>query len=342
MRLVDLYPLLYLHVGADQYLQVQAFPLPVEPSSCAVDPEGVVYFAAENTMLYSFQAAESTVAPEIKAFGEVGDDISGLAVYVSHRSHYLFVAQTDVIEIYSPSLELKGSLAVTGAEDIEIAGTAIYQSSSSQYPYGLISYAIESDSGVGFGVSSLEPVFTELRLEPNTRYTPRSARPPQSESKLNGFRNRDGSLSCFAGFTGRNCNRVACSNDCSGHGSCVGPNECQCRDPWAGPDCSWIGVEAKYETDANGGDGDDPAIWISPTSPNLSTIITTTKSEVGAGLAVFDLKGNLLQTISAGEPNNVDVIYSFQLGNRTVDLAYAACRADDTLWCFPTRYLSIY
>ncbi len=92
-------------------------------------------------------------------------------------------------------------------------------------------------------------------------------------------------------------------------------------------------VYAKYETEENGEDGDDPAVWISPSNPGLSRVITTTKSSVGAALAVFDLTGKKLQHYPIGEPNNVDVIYGFKLGtNRTVDLAFAACREDNTLW----------
>ncbi|KAL4911420.1 hypothetical protein BDW74DRAFT_8194 [Aspergillus multicolor] len=314
-------------------LEVQTFPLPVEPSSCAVSPQDdVVYFAAEDDIVYIFTAAESTTAPEIEALGRVSGEISGLAVYVLKTSHYLFVTQKDTIEVYTSDFEPRGFLTITGANDLEIAGTSIYQSNSTLYPYGLLGFAIESDSGNSFGVASLKPAFTALDLELVTSYTPRQSsahRPTQ-----NGFLNANGNLSCFAGFTGSNCTQVTCSSGCSARGVCSGPNECECDGPWAGPDCSWIGVSAKYETDANGGDGDDPAIWVHPSSHNQSTIITTTKSEVGASLAVFDLKGKLLQTMAAGEPNNVDVIYSFKAGNRTVDLAYAACREDDTLCLF--------
>ncbi|KAL2867549.1 uncharacterized protein BJX67DRAFT_79773 [Aspergillus lucknowensis] len=318
-----------------EILEIQTFPVPVEASSCAVSPEdGVVYIAAEDKTIYSFTAEESTAAPEIQTVGEATDDISGLAVYVTRKSHYLFVAQTDVIEVYTSDFQLKGSLSLIGAEDIEIEATVIYQTNSTQYPYGVIGYAVETAESKGFGVSSLGPAFTKLLLDPNTSYTPRSSCPPAQEQPLNGFKNPDGTLSCFAGFTGPKCEEIICPNACSNQGTCVGPNECECRSPHAGPDCSWIGVAAKYETDANGGDGDDPAIWISSRGANESTIITTTKSELGAGLAVFDLAGNLLQTITAGEPNNVDVIYGFRAGNRTVDLAYAACREDDTLCLF--------
>ena len=165
-------------------------------------------------------------------------------------------------------------------------------------------------------------------------YTPRSEDPWGKGPQRNGFQGNRGRLSCFAGFRGRRCDEFTCPNDCSGNGRCVGPNECKCRDSWAGPDCSFVHVEAKYETDANGGDGDDPAIWISPVSPDKSTIVTTTKSEEGAGLAVFDLTGRVLQHFPAGEPNNVDVIYNFKAGSRTIDLAYAACREDNTLCLF--------
>lgn len=311
--------------------QIQTFPLPVEPSSCAV-ADSTVYFAAEDENIYSFTAAASTDTPEIEVLGQVSDEISGLAVYISD-TNYLLVSQTDTIEVYTADLQLKGSLTVTGAEDIEIAGLSIHQANSTQYPYGLLSFAIESDSANGYGTASLEPAFKQLNLKPNTTYTPR--RTPNPVPVENGFNNQDGTLSCFAGFSGPQCKTFTCPNACSSHGSCNGPNECVCDAPYAGPDCSWLGTSAKYETDANGGDGDDPAIWISPNNSNTSTIITTTKSGSGAGLAVFDLRGTLLQTISAEEPNNVDVIYGFRHGRRRVDLAYAACRGDDTLW-YPT------
>lgn len=303
----------------------------MEPSSCAV-ADNLVYFAAEDENIYSFTAAESTATPEIEVLGQVTDEISGLGVYIS-ETHYILVSQTDTIEVYTPDLQLQGSLTITGAEDIEIAGLSIYQANSTQYPYGLLSFAIESDSANGYGTASLEPAFKQLSLKPNTTYTPRHL--SKQIPVQNGFKNSNGTLSCFAGFTGPQCKTFTCPNACSSQGSCTGPNECLCDAPYAGPDCSWLGTSAKYETDANGGDGDDPAIWISPNSSNTSTIITTTKSGSGAGLAVFDLRGTLLQTITAAEPNNVDVIYGFQHGRSRVDLAYAACRGDDTLWYDP-------
>lgn len=118
---------------------------------------------------------------------------------------------------------------------------------------------------------------------------------------------------------------------------------CRCTASWGGPDCSFLLVQATYETDENGGDGDDPAIWIAPGDTGNSRIITTTKSVLGAGFGVFDLTGKKLQTVEAAEPNNVDVIYGFRAGNRTVDLVFAACRGDDTLWydiMHPIRYYS--
>lgn len=320
-----------------QILKVQSFDIPVEPSSCAISPtDGTVYFAAEDKTIYTFQAEDSTGTPELSVLGEVDNDISGLAVYVAPESDYLFVAQTEIIEIYSSDLELKGSMALTGAEDIEVAGLSIYQGDSERYGTGVLAYVVESDDGESYGFGSLDPIFDDggLGFEPNTDYTPRPDDPWVKGPKRNGFKDGPGRLSCFSGFQGRNCNKFTCPKDCSGKGTCVGPNECKCKDSWAGPDCSFVHIEAKYETDANGGDGDDPAIWISPTSPDKSTIITTTKSKEGAGLAVFDLTGKLLQHFPAGEPNNVDVIYNFKAGNRTIDLAYAACREDDTLCLF--------
>lgn len=64
----------------------------------------------------------------------------------------------------------------------------------------------------------------------------------------------------------------------------------ECASPWSGPGCSFLLVQAAYETEDNG--GDDPVIWVSLAKRNNignSRIITTMKSGPGTGSGVFDL-----------------------------------------------------
>jgi 3-phytase len=297
--------------------------------------------ADDDKDVYVFDLAESTAAPVVTKIGEAEDDVTGVATYVSSTAgvDYLLVAMEDTVAVYSPPFNLVGNLKLSGHEDIEIQGLSIYQGSSSRYPSGVLTYAIESDDVTGFGVSSLDGAIKALGLKVNTKYDPSlesdKSSPICSACSDNGYCKKNGKAiecSCFAGWEGKTCNRYTCEDNCSGNGQCVGPNKCKCQDGWGGLHCSFVMVQPVAETDANGGDGDDPAIWISPTDRSQSRIITTTKSEQGAGLGVFDLSGNLLQTITAGEPNNVDIIYNFQAGDRKIDLAYAACREDNTLW----------
>lgn len=310
-----------------------------------------MFFGGENGIIYTFPASESTSPPvQISKLGEVLNEISGLAIYVGNHAtgDYLFVALADSLAIYSArTFTLLGTAVFS--EELALGDIAIYQSAlGTPYPDGLIAYAAELDSGEAFGVSSLNNLFATLSLHDNRSFDPRKdicklctpsktlkSCPDVKNCVSNGFCTTPTTCDCFSGYTGASCAAISCPSACSSHGVCVSANVCKCASPWGGPDCSFLLVQATYETEENGGDGDDPAIWIAPGGVNNtrnSRIITTTKSELGAGFGVFDLTGKKLQTVEAGEPNNVDVIYGFRAGNRTVDLVFAACRSDDTLW----------
>lgn len=72
---------------------------------------------------------------------------------------------------------------------------------------------------------------------------------------------------------------------------------------------------------------DDPAIWVHPQDPAKSLIIGTNKK---AGLVVYDLNGRLVQTLSDGRMNNVDVV---QVSGRDA-LILASNRIDQTIAIF--------
>ncbi|KAH7550844.1 hypothetical protein BM1_10217 [Bipolaris maydis] len=315
---------------------VQTFPVDIEGESCSVFSNGQVFFSAEDRPLYSFQASETTEAPAIQT---VTNDakVAGLATYHGTFEDYLFVAHDTTLDVYDATVKLRGSIALDGISELSIeGGLSILQSAVAGYPSGVIAFAFEGREDTGVAVGSLSGALASLGIQPNTKYSPASKLCKDCDSVIsedcsyNGFFN-DSECSCLVGFTGRDCSETVCKNDCSGQGDCVGPNVCSCKDSWKGPDCSFLAVQPKYETEANGGDGDDPAIWIHAIRPDQSKIITTTKSEEGEGFGVFDLQGKLLQHLTASKPNNVDIIYNFTVGNRTVDLAYAACRGDNTL-----------
>ncbi|MDZ4766556.1 MAG: phytase [Chloroflexota bacterium] len=73
---------------------------------------------------------------------------------------------------------------------------------------------------------------------------------------------------------------------------------------------------------------DDPAIWIHPTDPLLSTIIGTDKT---AGLVVYNLDGSLLQVENIGRVNNVDLREGFMLGGAPVALVTTTNRTFNSL-----------
>lgn len=105
-------------------------------------------------------------------------------------------------------------------------------------------------------------------------------------------------------------------------------------------------VEAVLETEAffddaaaNNADADDPAIWVHPTDPERSLVISTLKE---GGVVIFDLNGRTLQRIAAPPPpreddrpgrfNNVDLLLGFPTEQgKKIDLAVVTDRGLDKL-----------
>lgn len=90
-----------------------------------------------------------------------------------------------------------------------------------------------------------------------------------------------------------------------------------------------------------GGDAaDDPAIWVHPQDPALSTIIATQKR---GGLGVYDLSGNEIQHLKEGYMNNVDLRYHFPLGDEQITLVAVTDRSNDSIALYkvapPSRLL---
>lgn len=88
-----------------------------------------------------------------------------------------------------------------------------------------------------------------------------------------------------------------------------------------------ITAKAKHDTD-------DPAIWVNPADMTRSLIVGTDKDSDGA-LYVYDLRGNIINTVTGlKRPNNVDIAYSLELGDTLVDIAVVTERETNSIRVF--------
>lgn len=90
-------------------------------------------------------------------------------------------------------------------------------------------------------------------------------------------------------------------------------------------------LSASIETEpveSYGDAADDPAIWVHPERPELSTVIGSQKKR---GIHVYDLDGRLLQSRADGRINNVDIRYGFSLGGDPVDIVAGSNRTHDSI-----------
>ncbi len=84
-------------------------------------------------------------------------------------------------------------------------------------------------------------------------------------------------------------------------------------------------------------DTDDPAIWVNQKDPSQSLIIGTDKGDENGGLFVFNLAGELVDSLSfypLKRPNNVDIEYGFQWDSTILDIAVCTERNTNSIRVF--------
>ncbi|HKX55652.1 MAG TPA: phytase [Xanthomonadales bacterium] len=77
--------------------------------------------------------------------------------------------------------------------------------------------------------------------------------------------------------------------------------------------------------ESHGDAADDPSIWVHPSQPELSLVLGTQKQQ---GLNVYDLQGQLLQSLPDGRINNTDLRYGFPLDGQPVDIVAVSNRSN--------------
>jgi len=97
-----------------------------------------------------------------------------------------------------------------------------------------------------------------------------------------------------------------------------------------------VQVPAMGETARELHQTDDPAVWVNRSNPAGSLILGTVKMAAPDGaIAVYRLDGTPLMRIgNVDRPNNIDVAYGFQFGNRKIDIAVATERNQHRLRVF--------
>ena len=100
---------------------------------------------------------------------------------------------------------------------------------------------------------------------------------------------------------------------------------------------AWIAPAVETVPVPSRGDAaDDPAIWIHPDAPERSLVVATDKR---SGLLVYDLSGNQLQHLAAGNLNSVD-LRTGAWGRDDLTIGVASARQPDELVIFELDHAS--